>query len=208
MKDGVAFLTQGAEREWDRTIAQFDVARLAHDVVGIGDDEVGESAVVFFESFGALGIRLAGHFCAEVGELLAKLLDLGLGLEVLEGTANSRIGKTDCNGAKGGGVKFWVSLHNIEGALRREGVVVLSDAVNDLALFSLGVWGDGEAWALGSVSDFGGWRAGRSDIGRIDGGKGRVHEHDGRGAEFCLGRNDFDGAAEDVDGGRHVVVGK
>ena len=37
-----------------------------------------------------------------------------------------------------------------------------------------------------------------------------IHERDGGGTELCLGRDDFDGVAEDVDGlggGGHVVVG-
>ena len=63
-------------RERTGRVTQFDVARLAHNVVGVGDDEVWESAVVFFESVGAFGVRLAGHFCAEIGELFAELLNL------------------------------------------------------------------------------------------------------------------------------------
>ena len=88
------------------------------------------------------------------------------------------------------------------------------DTVNDLAFFGLGVWGDGEAWACGSVGDFGSWRARRSGddgfgMGRVGKGGGWIHECDGGGTELCLDRDDFDGVAEDVDGrgGRgHVVV--
>ena len=89
------------------------------------------------------------------------------------------------------------------------------DAINDFALFRLGVWGDGESWACRSGSGFGGWRArGSGDdgfclgVGEVSRSGGRVHERDGRGTEFCLGRDDFDAVAEDVDGGRHVMVGK
>ena len=59
LEDGIVFLAEGAECERDRAVAQFDVARLAHDIVGVGDDKVGESAVVLFEPFGALCVGLA-----------------------------------------------------------------------------------------------------------------------------------------------------
>ena len=117
VEDGVAFLAESAECEWDRAIAQFDVARLAHDVVGVGDDEIGESAMVLFETLWALGIGLARHLCAEISELLAELLDLGLGLEVLKRAANGRISETDGDSTKGAGVELGVSLYDIEGAL-------------------------------------------------------------------------------------------
>ena len=87
------------------------------------------------------------------------------------------------------------------------------DTVDDLAFLGFGVGGDGETWALGGVGDFGGWRVRRGDdrfrMGRIGKSGGWIHERDGGGAELCLGRDDFDGAAEDVDGCRgrgHVVV--
>ena len=88
------------------------------------------------------------------------------------------------------------------------------DTVNDFTFLGLGVWGDGETWARGSVSDFGSRRARRGGddrfgMGRIGKGGGWVHERDGGGTELCLGRDDLDGVAEDVDGrggGRHVVV--
>ena len=118
LKDGVAFLAEGAECEGDGAVAQFDVARLAHDVVGVEDDEVRETAVVLLESFGTLCVGLSRHLRAKIGELLAKLLDLGLGLEVLEGAADGRVGETDGDGAEGAGVELGVSLHDIEGALR------------------------------------------------------------------------------------------
>ena len=117
MKDGVAFLTQGAECEWNGAIAQFDVARLAHNVVGVGDDEVGKSPVVLLEPFGALGVGLAGHLRAKIGKFLSELLDLGFGLEMLEGAADGRVGEADSDGAEGIGVKFGVPLHDVEGAL-------------------------------------------------------------------------------------------
>ena len=88
------------------------------------------------------------------------------------------------------------------------------DTINDFAFLGLGVWGDGEAWACVSVGGFGGRRARRSSddgfgMGRIGESGGWIHERDGGGTEFCLGRDDFDGVTEDVDGrggGRHVVM--
>ena len=217
LKDRVAFLTKGAESEGDRAVAQFDVARLAHDIVGVGDDKVGEPTVILLEPFRALCVGLTRHFRTEISELLAKLLDLSFGLEVLESAADSRVGEADGDGAEGARVEFWVSLHDVEGALGREGVVVSVDTVDDFALFCLRVWGDGESRAHGSVSGFGGWctRRGGDDrfglgVGEVSGSGGRVHERDGGGAELCLGGDDFDGVAEDVDGlggGRHVVAG-
>ena len=119
-----AFLAEGAKCEGDRAIPQFDVARLAHDVVGIGDDEIRELAMVFFETFGALGIGLARHLRTEIGELLAELFDLGLGLEVLKGAADGHIGEADGDGAEGAGVELGVPLHDIEGALWGKGIVL------------------------------------------------------------------------------------
>ena len=86
------------------------------------------------------------------------------------------------------------------------------DTVDDLAFLGLGVWSDGETWARGGGSGFGGRRARRSGSGRFGMGRisgGWIHERDGGGTELCLGRDDFDGAAEDVDGSRgggHVAV--
>ena len=117
MEDGVVVLAEGAECERNGAIAQLDIARLAHDVVGVGDDEVGESAVVLFKSLGALCVGLARHLCAEVSELLAELLDLGFGLEMLEGAADSCVGEADGDGAESARVELWVSLHDVEGAL-------------------------------------------------------------------------------------------
>ena len=79
------------------------------------------------------------------------------------------------------------------------------DTINDLALLRLGVWGDGEPWVCGGVSVFGVWRKRRSGtsrfgVGRIGRSGGWIHERDGGGTELCLGRDDFDAAAEDVDG--------
>ena len=84
------------------------------------------------------------------------------------------------------------------------------DTVDDLAFFCLGVWGDGEAWACGDMSGFGGRcvRGRGSDgvglglgIGEVGWSRGWIHERDGGGTELCLGRDDFDAVAEDVDGG-------
>ena len=117
MEYGVVVLAEGTECEGDGAVAQFDVARLAHDVVGVGDDEVGESAVVLFKSLGALCVGLTRHFRAKISELFAELLDLCLGLEVLEGTADSRVGEADGDGAEGARVELRMSLHDVEGAL-------------------------------------------------------------------------------------------
>ena len=59
LEDGISLLSEGAESERDRAVAQFDVARLAHDVVGVGDDKVWETAVVLLKPLGALCVRLA-----------------------------------------------------------------------------------------------------------------------------------------------------
>ena len=76
LEDGIVFLTEGAQHEGDGAVAQLDVVRLVHDIIGVGDDEVGESAVVFLEPFRALCVGLAGHFCAKISELLTELFDL------------------------------------------------------------------------------------------------------------------------------------
>ena len=88
------------------------------------------------------------------------------------------------------------------------------NTVDDFAFLGLGVWGDGEAWACGSVGDFGSRRARRGSdgglwMGRVGKGGGWIHERDSGGTELCLGGDDLDGVAEDVDGsgwGGHVVV--
>ena len=90
------------------------------------------------------------------------------------------------------------------------------DAIDDLAFLRLGVWGDGEVWTCGGRRGFGSRRArGSSDdgfglgVGEVSRSGGWVDERDGGGTELCLGRDDLDGIAEDVDGsgrGRHVVV--
>ena len=107
-----------------------------------------------------------------------------------------------------------MSLHDIEGALRGEWVIVSEDMVDDFAFLGLGVWGDGETWAHGGASGFGSRCTGRSSadgfgIGGIDRDGGWIHERDGGGTELCLGRDDLNGVAEDgggLIGGRHVVV--
>ena len=85
------------------------------------------------------------------------------------------------------------------------------DTVDDFALLRLGVWGNGEAWACGGVSVFGGWcMRGRGvsglGVGRIGRGRGWIHERDGGDTELCSGRDDFGVVVEGVDGRRHVVV--
>ena len=117
LENGVAFLPQGAKGEGDRAVSQFDVSGLAHNAIAVGNDEVGESAVILLEPIRALCVGLAGHLGAEVGELLAKLLDLGLGFEMLKGAANGRVGQADGDGAEGAGIQLWVSLHDVKGAL-------------------------------------------------------------------------------------------
>ena len=93
---------------------------------------------------------------------------------------------------------------------------MLVDTVDDFSFLGLGVWGDGEAWTCGGRGDFGGRCArGSGDgglglgVGEMSGSGGRIHESDSGVTELCLGRDDLDGVAEDVDGsgrGRHVVV--
>ena len=78
------------------------------------------------------------------------------------------------------------------------------DAVNDLAFLRVRVGSDGE---LGARGGFGSWcpRWSGVDGFRVTGKGGWIDECDGRGAELCLGGDDFDGVVEDV-GGRHVVL--
>ena len=135
---------------------------------------------------------------------------------MLEGTADGRVGEADGDGAEGAGIQFGMPLHDVEGALRRERVVVAVDTVDDFALFGLGVWGDGKTGACGGMSGFWGrcTRGSGDDglglgVGEVSRSGGWIHECNGGGAELCLGRDDFDGAVEDVDGGRrggHVAV--
>ena len=88
------------------------------------------------------------------------------------------------------------------------------DTIDDFAFLGLGVWGDGETWARGGISGFRGWCARRSSddrfgMGRIGKSGGWIHERNGGSTELCLGRDDFDGVAEDIDGrrgGGHVAV--
>ena len=116
----------------------------------------------------------------EISELLAELFNLGLGLEMLESMANGRVGEANGDGAESAGVELWVSLHDIERALRREGVVVAMNSRDDLAFFRLGIRGDGEVWAFSRGMDgLRGWRLGERNGGWID-------EGDGRGGKFCV----------------------
>ena len=135
------------------------------------------------------------------------MFNLALGLEVLEGAANGRVGEADGDGAEGAGVELWVSLHDIERAPRGEGVVVVVHAGNDLAFLGVRVGGDGKMWAFGGgVDGFGGRCTGERNGGWID-------EGDGGGGELCVD-GIFRGSGRDViDGGvgfsgrRHVAVG-
>ena len=92
-------MAKSAEREGDWAIAQFDVAGLPHDAICIGNSEIREVAMVFLETVGALHIWFMQHLGAKVGELLVELLDLPLGLEVLESTADGCVGEADGDGA-------------------------------------------------------------------------------------------------------------
>ena len=74
-----------------------------------------------------------------IGELLAELFDLTSGFEVLECTTNGHVSKADSDGAESGGVELRVSLHDIERALRGEGVVIVVNTGDDFTLFGLGV---------------------------------------------------------------------
>ena len=160
LEDGISLLSEGAESEWNRAIAQLDVACLAHDVVGVGDDEVWETAVVLFKPLRALCVGLARHLCSKISELLAELFDLGFGLEMLEGAADGRVGETDGDGVEGGGIELWVPLHDIERTLRGEGIVMVMDAGYDLALFGVRVGGDGKVRTFdGRLGRLGGWCA-------------------------------------------------
>ena len=75
------------------------------------------SAVILLESLGALCVGLTRHLRTKVSKLLAELFDLGFGLEVLEGAADSRVGEADGDGAESARVELWVSLHDVEGTL-------------------------------------------------------------------------------------------
>ena len=137
---------------------------------------------------------------------------------MLEGAADGCVGEADGDGAESTRVEFWVSLHDVEGALGREGVVVSMDMVDDFAFFGLGVWGDGETWTRRGVNGFGSRRVrgrGSGDVGfglgvdEVGRGGRWIHERDGGGTELCLGRDGLDGVAEDgagLDRGGHVVV--
>jgi hypothetical protein len=107
-------LTQGSEGEGDRAVAQFNIASLMHNAVCVGDGKVGEVAMVFFEAVGALCIGFVRHLSAEISKLLAELLDLSLGLEMLEGSANGCVGEANGNGAQSPSIEVGVPLHDIE----------------------------------------------------------------------------------------------
>jgi hypothetical protein len=88
-----------------------------------------------------------------------------------------------------------VSLHDVEGALRREGVVVVMDAGHDLAFFGVRVGGNGEVWAFdGGMDRLGSWCAREWDCRWVD-------ESDSRGCELRLDRFHGDGGLDVVEGG-------
>ena len=58
LEDRVPVLTEGAEREENWAIAQFDVSGLSHDAICIRYGKVGEAAVVLLETIWALCIGL------------------------------------------------------------------------------------------------------------------------------------------------------
>ena len=115
----------------------------------------------------------------EIGKLLVELFDLGLGLEMLEGAADGRVGEANGDGAEGAGVELWMPLHDVKRALRGERVVVVADPGDDLAFFRVGIRGDGEMQAFGrSLDGLRGWCSGERN--------GWIDESDGRGGKFCV----------------------
>ena len=170
MENWVVLLTEGSECEGDWTIAQFDVARLAHDTVGVGDGEIGETTVVLFKPLRALCVGFTRHLRAKIRELLMELSDFTLGFELLEGMANG-------NGSEGVGVKVGASLEDVDRRLGREGIALLDNLTSDLAWFDIGVGGEHEGWSVGGVLDGGDdglWRWSRRGCisGRVDEGSG------------------------------------
>ena len=107
-------MAESSESEGDWAVAQFDVTRLAHDTLAVGDGEVGEATVILFEPIGALRVGLARHLCTEISELLAELFDLGLGFEVLEGMADGRVGEANGDGMESTGLELRMPLHDVE----------------------------------------------------------------------------------------------
>ena len=96
---------------------------------------------------------------------------------------------------------------------------MIVDAGYDFAFLGVRVGGDSELWARGGCIDgFRGrctWVDRRVDVrlglgvDEMSGDGGWVDKCDGGGTELCLSRDDFDAAAEDVDGcrgGGHVTV--
>ena len=118
----------------------------------------------------------------EVGELLAKLCDLALHLEMLEGVANGHVGQADGDGAEGVGVEVCASLKDSDGGLGGERVTLLNNLASDLALFNFKVCGNGEGWSV--VRSFDGRGVGlrgRHVRGRFE---GVFDKGGGRGREF------------------------
>ena len=127
----------------------------------------------------------------KIHELLAELHNLILGFEVLKGVANG-------NHAKGSGVELGVSLHDIEGALRREGVAMMADVRNNFAFFGVRVSGEHKGGSVGGLFGQSGGDLGRGYMRR--GFEGVVNESGGQCGEFSV--------SEDVGGGgRHVAAG-
>jgi hypothetical protein len=97
-------------------------------------------------------------------------------------------------------------LHDIEGTLRGEGVVVMMDMRYDLPFLCVRVGGNGEVWLFGgSVDGFGGWCMGERNSGWIDKGDGGSSEFWADGV-FCGGGDVVEGGIG-LDGRRHVVMG-
>ena len=107
-------MAQSAKRKGDWTVAQLDIMRLAHDSFGVRDGEVREAAMIFFEAVRALCIGLTRHLSAEISKLLVELLDLVFGLKMLEGAADGCIGESHGDGAESAGIKFRMSLKDVE----------------------------------------------------------------------------------------------
>ena len=125
---------------------------------------------------------------------------------MLEGAADGRVGETDGDGAEGVSIQLGMSLHDIEGTLRREGVVMAVDAGHNFTFLGIRVRCDGEMWAFDWGLDRFGGRCAREWDGR------GVDKGDGGGCELWSYWVRGDGGLDVVEGGvcfsggRHVVV--
>ena len=120
---------------------------------------------------------------------------------MLEGVANGCVGEADGDGAEGASIELRVSLHDIEGALRRKGVVMMVNAGDDFALFGLGICNEGERQVVG-------WSFDRGDNG-FGSGCARGGSGDGvfNKGDLQVGNLEVvDGSIGFELGGRHVVV--